>query len=208
MYKFIYFDVGGVVIDDFSANSKWQELQNDLGITPENHEAFWAIWQEHASRLCIDRDADVIVPHFREKLGLSLADDYSLLNDFVNRFYANPAIWPAIRQAQSQARVGLLTNMYPRMLDTIIKRELLPDITWDVIVDSSIEQLQKPDPKLYEIAQDRAGVAPEEILFIDNLPENLKVAEAMGWQTHWYDPSNHQQSAAGLVQKFQYEPVV
>lgn len=31
MIKFIYFDVGGVVIDDFSGNDSWRELKVELG---------------------------------------------------------------------------------------------------------------------------------------------------------------------------------
>jgi|TARA_Y100000310_G_C20153683_1_gene565933 hypothetical protein len=35
MNRFIYFDVGGVVIRDFSGTNKWEELRRSIGIKPE-----------------------------------------------------------------------------------------------------------------------------------------------------------------------------
>jgi HAD superfamily hydrolase (TIGR01509 family) len=88
--------------------------------------------------------------------------------------------------------------MYPRMLDQLIKRQLLQDLEWDVVIDSSKVGLQKPDPKIFALAMERAGVKPEEILFVENSDENIQAAKAAGWQTFLYDPSNIQVSTKVL----------
>ncbi len=40
---------------------------------------------------------------------------------------------------------------------------------FDVVVDSSLEQVEKPDPRLFQIAMGRAGAAPERTLHVGDL---------------------------------------
>lgn len=198
MISFVYFDLGGVVIDDFSGNNKWRELQHELGISASNVEAFEKLWKQYAPELCIDRDVETLVPILAKELGLQLPKDYSLLNGFVKRFYANPEIWPVVERLKLKTRVGLLTNMYPRMFEAIERKHILPDVAWDIVIDSSLELLQKPDRKLFKLAEKRARVPHDEILFVDNGSEHIKEAKAFGWQTFLYDSSNHRAAVRDL----------
>lgn len=54
---------------------------------------------------------------------------------------------------------------------------------FDVFVESALEGVRKPDPKIYEIACTRLGVLPSEAIFLDDLGPNLKPAKAMGMHT-------------------------
>ena len=54
---------------------------------------------------------------------------------------------------------------------------------FDIIIESSIEGVRKPDPRIYEIACDRLGVKAENCVFLDDLGVNLKPARAMGMTT-------------------------
>lgn len=54
---------------------------------------------------------------------------------------------------------------------------------FDVIVESSLEGVRKPNPRIYEIACARLGVAPHRAVFLDDLGINLKPARAMGMIT-------------------------
>ena len=54
---------------------------------------------------------------------------------------------------------------------------------FDVVVESAVEGLRKPDPRIYEITCDRLGVSPDEVVFLDDLGVNLKPARAMGMVT-------------------------
>ena len=198
MISFVYLDVGGVVIDDFSGNNKWQELQHELGIEASKAKDFKKLWKQYESELCIGRDVETLVPILAKELGLRLPKDYSLLTGLVSRFYANPGIWPIIERLKLQTPVGLLTNMYPRMFAAIEQAHILPDIQWDVVVDSSLERLQKPDRKLFELAEKKAAVPHHEILFVDNTLEHIQAAKAFGWQTLLYNASNHQAAVQEL----------
>ena len=54
---------------------------------------------------------------------------------------------------------------------------------FDIVVESSVEGVRKPNPRIYEIACDRLGVKPGEAVFLDDLGINLKPARAMGMTT-------------------------
>jgi len=54
---------------------------------------------------------------------------------------------------------------------------------FDLVVESSIEGIRKPNPKIYELTCDRLGVAPADTVFLDDLGINLKPARALGMQT-------------------------
>lgn len=54
---------------------------------------------------------------------------------------------------------------------------------FDVVVESSKVGVRKPEPGFYEIACELVGVAPERVVFLDDLGVNLKPARAMGMRT-------------------------
>lgn len=43
---------------------------------------------------------------------------------------------------------------------------------------------RKPNPSIYQAVLREAGIAPEDTLFMDDMPENLVPAEALGFRTH------------------------
>ncbi len=199
MIKFVYFDVGGVAILDFSGTQKWEELKRDIGVTNENKEVFTEVWNRYKERVCLDVDVDSLLPILTKEVGLHFSEGYSLLQDFVDRFEANPFIVPVITKAQSTSKIGLLTNMYPRMFDAIQEHGILPDIQWDTIIDSSVVGFQKPDGKFFEIAEKAAGVARDSILYVENSLEHVNAAKEFGWQTFLYDSKNPKESSEKLL---------
>lgn len=48
--------------------------------------------------------------------------------------------------------------------------------------------LAKPDPAIYRAFEAANGVAGGEILFFDDLPENVEAAHAVGWRVEAVDP--------------------
>lgn len=193
--KFIYFDVGGVLLLDFAQTNKWQELRESLGFTSDRYADFDRIWKNHASRVCLDYDVNRLIPIYEKECGIKFPPNYSFLDDIVDRFDLNPSIWPLVKEAHKKYKLGLITDMYPGMLNLIMKRMLIPDINWDQVNDSSIVRMQKPNMEIYELAEKRSGVKPNQILFIDNLEGNLVPAKQRGWQTFLYNPSKPEESS-------------
>ena len=51
---------------------------------------------------------------------------------------------------------------------------------FDVVLESRVLGVRKPDPRLYELACEELGVRPDESVFLDDLGVNLKPARALG----------------------------
>lgn len=57
------------------------------------------------------------------------------------------------------------------------------DGLFDVVVESAVVGLRKPDPRIYEMVCASLDVNPPEAVFLDDLGTNLKPARAMGMAT-------------------------
>lgn len=201
MIKFVYFDVGGVVIKDFSETNKWEDLKQELGIPSDKGQEFEDIYDLYQDEINTNREIDSLLPIYKEKFNIIIPNNYSLLVDgFVKRFEKNIDVWPIIKDIKRKFKIGLLTNMYPNMLMEIKKTELLPDIDFDQVIDSSIEKVQKPYKAIYELAQIRSGFKADEILFIDNSKKHLDAARKFGWETFFYDSSDYAESSKKLLE--------
>jgi len=169
MISFIYFDIGGVLLDDFYGSDRWLKFKKSIGV-----------------KKGLNRDVDSLIPIFTKKFGLKFPKNYSLIQNLVNRFKKNDSIWPLIYKLKEKVRLGLLTNIYPGMLDLNFKKKLIPPIEWDVIIDSSVVGLQKPDPKIFVLAEKRSKAKKNEILFVDDNQVNIDVVKNFGWKTLLY----------------------
>src|SRR5207253_1703596 len=83
-----------------------------------------------------------------------------------------------------------LTNIMPGLLSSLKRDGKMPRVEYDVVVDSSEVGAIKPDAKIYEIAEERAGCPPEEILFIDDTRTNIMAAAERGWQILLFDEAD------------------
>jgi putative hydrolase of the HAD superfamily len=54
---------------------------------------------------------------------------------------------------------------------------------FDAVVESAVEGMRKPDPRIYELTCERLGIAPTDAVFLDDIGANLKPARAMGMTT-------------------------
>ncbi|MCX6732143.1 MAG: hypothetical protein NTV98_01230 [Candidatus Roizmanbacteria bacterium] len=208
MIKFIYFDVGGVVVKDFSASNKWKELQHELGVSAENEEKFQQVWMKYRSKICVDYDIEKLIPVLNSEVGLSIPSNYSLLNGFISRFEKNESIWPIIEKVKKSTKMGLLTNMYVNMFEHIQKKGILPQVKWDKVVDSSVVRLQKPDKALFEFAEKEVQIDGKDILFIDNQEKHVLAAKQCGWQAYVYDSADYVKSSRQLEEFFEHVGVI
>ena len=50
--------------------------------------------------------------------------------------------------------------------------------------------MRKPDPAIYRALEEQSGGSGEEILFFDDLPENIDGAAKLGWRAVRVDPAS------------------
>jgi putative hydrolase of the HAD superfamily len=92
-----------------------------------------------------------------------------------------PEMVEAVRRCGEHLATGLLTNnVLGSMVDPRVT-ELLA--MFDVVVESSVVGVRKPEPAFYETACTLLGIEPSDAVFLDDLGINLKPARAMGMAT-------------------------
>ena len=198
--SFVYFDVGGVIVKDFSDSSKWPTMLHDMGFMPKDIPAFDKVYDEFEKLVCIGKHhVDELVPRIIKQFSLPISPDFSMQQYFLDHFDKNVDLWPIVKHLSHTTKLGLLTGQYPGLLDGIRQVGLLEYDNWDSVLDTSKEGINKPNQELYKRAEDLAAVPASEILFIDNREKNLVPARALGWQTFLYDSSNYDQANADLT---------
>ena len=101
-----------------------------------------------------------------------------------------PRMVSVLKKCKEHFKVGCITNNMksgegPSMARDEAKAAASQSVMalFDVIVESSVEGVRKPNPRIYEIACDRMGVGPDGCVFLDDLGINLKPAKALGMTT-------------------------
>ena len=76
-------------------------------------------------------------------------------------------------------KTALLSNAWPEARQSLQERRGLGALT-DMLILSCEERLLKPDTRIYQLAAERLGVAPEEALFVDDYLPNVEGARDVG----------------------------
>ena len=84
---------------------------------------------------------------------------------------------------RSGLRTAALTNNWSDDTHGSSASRLHETGMFDVIVESAVEGLRKPDPRIYALALARLNVLASETVFLDDLGMNLKPARDMGMTT-------------------------
>ena len=85
-----------------------------------------------------------------------------------------------------QIKIGLLTNSVRKELNFCISDDEMKQWFDDVVISQEVN-LAKPDREIYELACSRLGVAPTEVVFIDDRERNLSPARELGMQAILYN---------------------
>ncbi|XP_016779745.3 acyl-CoA dehydrogenase family member 10 isoform X10 [Pan troglodytes] len=94
--------------------------------------------------------------------------------------------FPVMTEAITQIRAkGLQTAVLSNNFYLPNQKSFLPldRKQFDVIVESCMEGICKPDPRIYKLCLERLGLQPSESIFLDDLGPNLKEAARLGIHT-------------------------
>lgn len=101
-----------------------------------------------------------------------------------------PRMVEALRRCKAAFAVACITNnmktgLGPSMAGSFARRTETDRVMalFDLIVESSVEGIRKPDPRIYQLTCKRLGVPPRACVFLDDLGVNLKPARALGMHT-------------------------
>jgi 2-haloacid dehalogenase len=95
------------------------------------------------------------------------------------------------RLAAAGVPLFCLTNFGDEFWQVFRPTQPIFDHFEDIIV-SGVEKVAKPEPRIYELVEQRSRRAGAQLFFTDDNPANIAAAEARGWNAHLFT------DAAGL----------
>jgi epoxide hydrolase-like predicted phosphatase len=182
--KAVIFDVGGVLIHtvDRSAVRRWEtslrlqegKLAREVFHSPTSWRAMIGlgaaadVWMEIA---CLYR--------------LHANEVRELARDVFAGEAVDERMAAFVSSLRPRYRTALLSNAWPEARQSLLERRGLGAVT-DMLILSAEERLMKPDTRIYQLAAERLGVAPEETLFVDDEAPNVEGARDAGMKVVHY----------------------
>jgi len=193
--KAILFDFGGTLDSD---GEHWLDrfyaLYEGLGLRIPLSEIKRAFY--HADALC-SSDSRVVslglrrlmIRHVRMQFeALGLTDDEKeseMVEAFCTkseRFLHRNA--HLLRRMKGRYRLGLVSNFYGNVAALCEEAGLAPAL--DVILDSALVGVSKPDPAIFRAALERLQLPPEEVVCVgDSFERDMIPARELGMKTIW-----------------------
>ena len=190
-FQAVLWDFGGVIttspFDNFNRYEAGRGLPLNFirGVNAINHED--NAWAKFESSRCTVEAFDELFARETAAAGHEIRgrDVIGLLGGEVR-----PRMVKVLHRCKRDYRVACLTNnanagQGTGMSSTDQQADAVKAVMglFDVIVESSKEGIRKPDPRIYALACERVGVAPQAVVYLDDLGINLKPARALGMTT-------------------------
>jgi putative hydrolase of the HAD superfamily len=183
------FDVDPAVVGDSMhvISERFLEAESDMWTTsPERSRAFWySVYQR-------------LLEHLGVPNPNGLAD--RLYGEFTD--LSNYRLFPDVEDTISRLRgggllLGVVSN-FEAWLEQLLE-SLGVASSFDVRVISGVEGMEKPDPAIFRLALDRAGVAPQESVYVGDNPDfDTRPAERLGMLAVLIDRRGRHADHSGL----------
>jgi putative hydrolase of the HAD superfamily len=174
----VLWDMGGVILrtEDSSGRRRWEQR---LGLAPG--ELAKIVFDGEGSRKAVvgRGTEDDIWTWVLGRLGLPESERQMLAADFFSGDRVDRRLVGFIRSLRPGVKTGMITNAWPNVRQYLENEWHVAD-AFDRIVVSAEVGLIKPDPRIYRLALEALAVAPGEAVFVDDMPENIVGAEAVG----------------------------
>lgn len=179
------FDIGGVLTVSPVGRIKNYCLQN--GIPDEvryeifaDHDGLWGRFERS------ELTPTEFVAEFDRTIGAHGCQPVGehFMGWFFKGFDPRPEMLAVVEFLRGRVKLGSITNNVAREQPAPVRTAGL-DIhsLFDVVIESSIVGIRKPDPRIYQMACEALSVSPTEAVFLDDLGTNLKGAKALGMTT-------------------------
>ncbi|XP_029778300.1 acyl-CoA dehydrogenase family member 10 isoform X1 [Suricata suricatta] len=187
-YRAVIFDMGGVLIPSPGSVAAEWELQND--IPPGTILKAFISGGENGPWMKFMRGEIATEDFLRqfERLCSEISKTSVPVGSFFSLMTSEQVAkqFPVMAEAITQIRAkGLQTAVLSNNFYLPNGKSFLPldRKQFDVVVESCLEGVSKPDPRIYRLCLERLGLPPSESILLDDLRPNLKAAASLGIHT-------------------------
>lgn len=187
----VVFDVGNVLIEWDPRHLYRRVFTNDDG-TPDEARVDWFLaevchhdWnvEQDLGRSIADAEAEALARH--PDMGPAIRSFYGRFQSMIPR-----AVDGTVEVLEALKAAGMpvhgLTNFSAETFALTCRRFAFLN-AFDTVVVSGAERVIKPDPRIFEILIERAGLTPSRTAFVDDSPRNVEAARRLGFHAHLFE---------------------
>ncbi|MFX1251437.1 MAG: HAD family hydrolase [Promethearchaeota archaeon] len=186
MIKAVIFDYGGVLDSSRQTDEGFKAAAALFGVSPQklynvlfnSSPAFKALIGAINEDTYYDYVAEILnVESYRDELPVIIFGQSQI----------NPQLLNILKTVRKHNyRTAIISNALPGLEQILNLWEVTP--LFDLIVNSAVVKLAKPDPRIYELALKQLALKAKECLFIDDQPINVDTAQNLGMNAlHYLD---------------------
>lgn len=184
MLRAVLFDIGGVLAT--TPTTRWQDRwEARLGLAPGRIDAAL----EHVYRagtigaVTVDDVARAVATELSAEHAVAILDD--LWDEYLGQ--TNTRLLAYFASLRPRYRTGILSNSWVGAREREQARHRFAEHC-DVVIYSHEEGMTKPAALFYEVACARLGVAPSDVVFLDDIRGHVEAARGLGMSAvHFVD---------------------
>jgi putative hydrolase of the HAD superfamily len=173
----VYFDLGGVIVrTEFQVPR--QHLAERFGMEYEGliKLVFDSETARQASLGLISEDEHWAA--VTRRLQLPGSETRAVRDEFFAGDITDQNLLDFMRGLRKQFKVGLISNAWSGLRPWIVSKKF--EDAFDAMTISAEAGVMKPDARIFQLALEKLGIAPSESVFLDDFPENVEAARAVG----------------------------
>jgi epoxide hydrolase-like predicted phosphatase len=195
--KAVFYDLGGVIL-----RTEYQAPREHLAesLNMEYEDLVRLVFEsETARKASIGAvTADEHWATVTKKLRRPAQESKAIESEFFGGDVLDMELIEFIRSLKSTHTTGLISNAWSD-LRSYIQAKKFDDAFHHIIISAEVG-VTKPDPKIFNLALEKAGVKAEEALFVDDFIENINAAYELGMYTvHFKDPQKAMRQVKQLL---------
>lgn len=189
--SFVYFDINGCLVRFYQRAVT--KIAHDSGKSTDTVETILWHYDDQVCRGLVSlEEFNKVLADKLQSPGIRWEDYY------LSTIETMPGMKELLDWVSQQYGIGLLSNIMPGLINSMIQQKSIPNVAYDSIIESSEVQALKPEAKIFEIATERANCNKSEILLIDDTRANLMAADSIGWKVLWFDGYHPDESIAKI----------
>ncbi|MCF3962045.1 HAD family hydrolase [Streptomyces fuscigenes] len=181
----VILDIGGVleITPETGWLGRWEER---LGMPPGAvDERMHDVWRGGSLGHIGERE---VRDQLSARLGIDSAHADAFMEDFWHEYVgtANEELIDYVRGLRGSCRLGILSNSFVGARERETELYGFDELVERILYSHEIG-VAKPDPRAFEAACAALDARPEDCLFIDDLTENVRAAQAAGLKAHLFE---------------------
>jgi len=142
-------------------------------------------------------DDKKLLSDLKNKLRLTNEEISKALPYIPKKYERSNELWNLLPELKKKYKLAVVNN--GNALALKYWKERFDFSIFDVFINSAEVGFKKPNPEIYLITCERLKVKPENCLFMDDLKENILIAEKLKMKTIWWEKDNEDEGLKKFI---------